>query len=292
MTTNTGLYTGSGGLQNVVVPGSTTPEVVLTWSDDISNTASSTGMAVKIDVITGSDYVALQDNVSLATGLTMISNGFSVDGDVSIGENKRRYTFFALSGSMIHTGTYVGNGTSQVVSTPSSVQSLFIVAFQGTAGFVVKFPDMSSSLAMRFANDVGRIQGVTLNVTGTNGFTVHQNTVNLRGATYHYAAFSHIVGAVNFMTGSSYVGNGAATQFITSPKTPKWIIVASTASMGFSIKDKFSGSNDSGVGELTTKYIYRQTNGIDIADTGTPGFIASSSFNSNNIQYHWLAGLK
>lgn len=289
-----GRYTGNGTDTQTVSIG-WKPALLITWSDDISATATSTGLAVKLGTVTGSDCLACQATSFLTQGISFNSDGFSVLAAAPFGENNRVYHYIAMRDSpSLMSGSYVGTGATMQVTTPMKVDSVFLIRFQGAVpSFVMKFPAQDSTLTFRFGTDANQFQGISLRRTGSNGFTLTNNAiVNTRGETYHWVATSDVVGSTSHFTGSKYAGDGILTsKLIELGMPPKFIIIAGTNDVvpifAFSTNNKSSGSTDDDYGKLTSQYAYDTTDGITATSTG---FMVGIDLNTILLNYEYYCG--
>ena len=205
-----GTFTGNGTTQEIVISsgsGSFAPDFV------IVKTASTDVSVMKISSM-ATDLTKAMNNVGsalFANGITLTATGFSVGTDVRVNRASSAVYYLAVKGdNQGAVGSYVGNDTTRNIVTGFS-PDLAIVGPDS-----VSYAAQWGCTEFEELND-GTVEGGSFASTHLNGrmplpwnassfIVTGDDSVNVTGTTYHYAAFRIVTGLFEEF---SYTGNDA-----------------------------------------------------------------------------------
>lgn len=218
-----GSYTGNGVNDTVINPplmSGKTPAFVLTK-------ANSTQVATFNITEDWGDYSAFTSAAANAVGVikSLQNNGFTLGASIASNQNGTFYNYFSFTSTEDYTlpnesfimryGSYIGNGTSQIIDGLGFSPDLVIVSSYNTAAYPVYTTSINKDLTHYFSVASVSIKDGITGMTST-GFTVGSNaTVNTNGEVYGYIAFGNATTphkgkhASDFIIGA-YTGNGLA----------------------------------------------------------------------------------
>jgi len=168
------------------------------------------------------------------------SNGFQVGTSNTSNADTLTYYYAGFGGATDPTGegsfssvsgSYIGNGNSQVISNLGFKPDLVIVTASSTEYSVFSTDMMGSDSTAYLGNDTANFAG-GITTLSPNGFTVgSHSTVNLNDVEYHWVAYGNAwnpetqTGAQDFIVGA-YYGNGIDTRDIARlPFQPDMLVI-------------------------------------------------------------------
>jgi hypothetical protein len=214
----TGSYTGNNTDDRAITGIGFTPSVV------IVKAATAQIAVARTDTMSGDASKPMTGNTALAANRiqSLDSDGFTVGTNNQVNQSTTAYSWVALraDSSLVKTGSYTGNGTSQSVTglgfSPEYVTTMSAANRPPTQ----RYDSMTRSFG--FAADTGITTGITS--LDANGFSVgNSDTANASTTTYHYFGLNETAGKIDVGT---YAGNGLDNRSITAPGfSPSWVMI-------------------------------------------------------------------
>lgn len=216
----TGAYTGNASDNRAVVTGLTfTPKVVLVACD------YGTPAILRTDSMAGD--LSIPGNASAgSTGLieSIDAAGFTISASIYVNYGGWPYTWIALGGTDLITGTYTGNGSDNRAITGVGI----------SPGFVFIKANKAAAPAFRGTNSTGDLSYIDVSTLAADiiqsldadGFTLGTNVnVNENGTTYYWFAVNNVS---NLMGQGTYTGNDMDNRDITGLNfDPTFVMVKS-----------------------------------------------------------------
>lgn len=217
------------------------------------------------------------------------SDGFQVGTAANVNTAATVYWYFGFkNGTNFKVGTYSGTGSSQTISAVGfQPDYIWIKATAATRG-VQRNSSGAANSSIPFINVANVTNAITAIVS--NGFTVGTAAETNSSGTnnYRYVAWKNNYTPLSSpsytMKTGYFVGNGAYKAISGLGFMPELIILKSDSSTtGTLFKSKYMPSN------VVSYFIATADSTAGIIALGSDGFTVSSSANTNNVRYTWIA---